>query len=62
MEITPQDFSVVNQLSDKILNRKLDALSDQMDVVIDLAIEVNQQLRSKAYAKVLGAGEMISIF
>lgn len=37
MEIAPQDFNAVNQLSDKVLNRKLDALSDQMDVVIDLA-------------------------
>lgn len=42
MEITPQDFNAVNQLSDKVLNRKLDALSDQMDIVIDLAKEINQ--------------------
>lgn len=60
MEITPQDFNAVNQLSDKVLNRKLDALSDQMDVVIDLAIEINQQLKNKTYAKVLGAVETIN--
>ena len=60
MEITPQDFNAVNQLSDKVLNRKLDALSDQMDVVIDLAIEIDQQLKNKTYAKVLGAIETIN--
>lgn len=60
MEITPQDFNAVNQLSDKVLNRKLDALSDQMDVVIDLAMEINQQLKNKTYAKVLGAIETIN--
>lgn len=59
MELSPQDFSAVNQLSDKILNRKLDALSDQMDVIIDLAKEINQQLKNKTYAKVLGAVETI---
>lgn len=60
IEVSPQDFNAVNQLSDKVLNRKLDALSDQMDVVIDLAIEINQQLKNKTYAKVLGAVETIN--
>lgn len=59
-EFSPQDFSAVNQLSDKILNHKLDALSDQMDVIIDLAREINQQLKNKTYAKVLGAVETIN--
>lgn len=31
-----------------------------MDVVIDLAIEINQQLKNKTYAKVLGAIETIN--
>ena len=60
IEVAPQDLNAVNQLSDKILNRKLDNLSDQMDVIIDLAIEINQQLKNKTYAKVLGAVETIS--
>ena len=60
MELSPQDFSAVNQLSDKILNRKLDALSDQMDVIIDLAREINQQLKHKTYAKVISAVETIN--
>jgi len=58
--VAPKDLNAVNQLSDKVLNRKLDALSDQMDVVIDLAIEINQQLKNKTYAKVLGAVETIN--
>src|SRR5699024_12712527 len=57
---SPQDFSAVNQLSDKILNHKLDALSDQMDVIIDLAREINQQLKHKTYAKVISAVETIN--
>lgn len=60
IEVAPKDLNAVNQLSDKVLNRKLDALSDQMDVVIDLAIEINQQLKNKTYAKVLGAVETIN--
>ena len=60
IEVTPKDLNAVNQLSDKILNRKLDNLSDQMEVIIDLAIEINQQLKNKTYAKVLGAVETIS--
>src|SRR5699024_6992491 len=60
IEVTPKDLNAVNQLSDKILNRKLDNLSDQMDVIIDLTIEINQQLKNKTYAKVLGAVETIS--
>lgn len=60
IEVAPKDLNAVNQLSAKILNRKLDNLSDQMDVIIDLAIEINQQLKNKTYAKVLGAVETIS--
>ncbi len=60
MELFPQDLSAVNQLSDKILNHKLDALSDQMDVIIDLAREINQQLKHKTYAKVISAVETIN--
>lgn len=60
IEVAPKDLNAVNQLSDKVLNRKLDALSDQMDVVIDIAIEINQQLKNKTYAKVLGAVETIN--
>ncbi|MFL2096491.1 hypothetical protein [Marinilactibacillus psychrotolerans] len=60
IEVAPKDLNAVNQLSDKMLNRKLDNLSDQMDVIIDLAIEINQQLKNKTYAKVLGALETIN--
>lgn len=60
MQLFPQDLSAVNQLSDKILNHKLDALSDQMDVIIDLAREINQQLKHKTYAKVISAVETIN--
>lgn len=60
IEVPPKDLNAVNQLSDKMLNRKLDNLSDQMDVIIDLAIEINQQLKNKTYAKVLGALETIN--
>src|SRR5699024_10624612 len=58
--LSPQDVCAVNQLSDKILNRKLDALSDHIDVIIDLVKEINQQLKNKTYAKVLGAVETIN--
>ncbi|MBG9978876.1 hypothetical protein [Ruoffia tabacinasalis] len=60
MELFTQDLNAVNQLSDKILNHKLDALSDQMDVIIDLAREINQQLKHKTYAKVISAVETIN--
>lgn len=55
MELSPQDFSAVNQLSDKILNQKLDAISDQLDVIIEIATEINKQLQNHNYAKVIGA-------
>ena len=60
MKLAPKDINSVNELSDKILNRKLDNLSDQMDVIIDIAREINQQLKNKTYAKVLGAVETIN--
>lgn len=60
MKLAPKDINSVNELSDKILNRKLDNLSDQMDVIIELAIEINQQLKNKTYGKVLGALDTIN--
>ncbi|WAT25343.1 hypothetical protein OZ415_04575 [Aerococcus urinaeequi] len=55
MELSPKDFSAVSQLSDKILNRKLDAISNQLDIIIEIAAEINKHLQNKMYAKVIGA-------
>lgn len=55
IEIAPQDIAVVNELSDRILNQKLDAISDQLDIIIDLAEEINKSLQNKNYGKIIGA-------
>lgn len=59
MELAPQHLNTINQLSDKLLNQKLDAISQQLDVIIDLAKEINQQLKNQTYAKILGAIDTI---
>lgn len=55
IENLPQNSSVVNQLSDKILNRKLDDISDQLDIIIEIANEINKHLQNNMYGKVIGA-------
>lgn len=60
MELSPQNLNSVNQLSDKLLNQKLDAISDQLGVIMELAIEINKQLKNNNYAKVIGAIQTIN--
>lgn len=55
IEVTRPDLNIVNQLNAKILNQKLDAISEQLDFMIDLAKEINKNLQNKTYGQVIGA-------
>lgn len=55
LNIAPQDLNIVNQLGEKILNQKLDDISDQLEIIIELAKDINKSLQNKTYGQVIGA-------